>query len=103
MAQMENWTLSSPWNCQHKLELMKAELAYLEGDFATAVKCYDCAVATADKHHFVHEKALALERAGIFYMENRQHATASSFFERACDCYGRWEAHSKAAHVKSYL
>uniref|UniRef100_A0A7R9WCS1 Orc1-like AAA ATPase domain-containing protein n=1 Tax=Pseudictyota dubia TaxID=2749911 RepID=A0A7R9WCS1_9STRA len=103
MAQMRKWTVSTPWNCMHKLELLNAEYAYLEGDLAEAAKKYDRAASVAAEHHFVHEEALALERAGIFYLETGDHTKASTLFGRAHDCYARWEAHSKVAHVQRYL
>uniref|UniRef100_A0A7S4ICG1 KIF-binding protein n=1 Tax=Odontella aurita TaxID=265563 RepID=A0A7S4ICG1_9STRA len=103
MTQMKKWTSANLWNCEHKLALMNAEYAYLEGDINIAIQAYDCAIVSAAKHRFVHEEGLALERAGIFYLETGDNATASRLIHRAHDCYVRWEAHSKAAHVKQHF
>uniref|UniRef100_A0A7S4JZ20 Orc1-like AAA ATPase domain-containing protein n=1 Tax=Odontella aurita TaxID=265563 RepID=A0A7S4JZ20_9STRA len=100
MNQMRGWTSSSPWNFQHKMELMIAECAFLGGDMSAAAEAYDSAIATAAKHRFIHEQGLALERAGIFYLESCDHAAASDRFMKAYDCYIQWEAFSKAAHLK---
>uniref|UniRef100_A0A7S4N4G3 Orc1-like AAA ATPase domain-containing protein n=1 Tax=Odontella aurita TaxID=265563 RepID=A0A7S4N4G3_9STRA len=103
MGKMSKWAKSAPWNCDHKLELMIAEYSYLENNLMAAAKAYDSAIASANKHRFVHEEALALERAGIFYLETGNHSTASGYFARAHACYLQWEAHSKAAHVERYM
>uniref|UniRef100_A0A7S4ICB7 KIF-binding protein n=1 Tax=Odontella aurita TaxID=265563 RepID=A0A7S4ICB7_9STRA len=103
MAQMEKWESANPWNCEHKLALMNAEYAYLQNDINGAIEAYDCAIVSAAKHRFVHEEGLALERAGIFYTDTGDNATASRLFHRAHDCYVRWEAHSKATHVKQHF
>jgi len=92
----------SSWNCQNKLELMKAEYAYLEGNIVEASKLYDRAVELASNHRFIHEEALALERAGIFHLENHDHDVASGYFSRACQCYDQWGACRKADQVREH-
>eukprot|EP00566_Odontella_aurita_P013190 CAMPEP_0113587878 /NCGR_PEP_ID=MMETSP0015_2-20120614/35175_1 /TAXON_ID=2838 /ORGANISM="Odontella" /LENGTH=459 /DNA_ID=CAMNT_0000493631 /DNA_START=1 /DNA_END=1380 /DNA_ORIENTATION=- /assembly_acc=CAM_ASM_000160 len=101
MEQMKRWALSSPWNFQHKLELMNAEYAFLDGDVVSATNMYKSAVDTAAKHRFVHEQAVALERAGIFHLEQGNPANASALFKRACTCYSKWGASSKTKHVQA--
>uniref|UniRef100_A0A7S4MJX0 Orc1-like AAA ATPase domain-containing protein n=1 Tax=Odontella aurita TaxID=265563 RepID=A0A7S4MJX0_9STRA len=100
MHQMEGWCSLSEWNCQHKLELLRAEHFYLLGDKGRATKAYDLAVKLAAKHRFIHEEALALERFGIFYVEGGDHEAASRCFIRACSCYDQWGACSKTAQIR---
>uniref|UniRef100_A0A7S4K8D1 Orc1-like AAA ATPase domain-containing protein n=1 Tax=Odontella aurita TaxID=265563 RepID=A0A7S4K8D1_9STRA len=100
IAKMRVWAASSSWNCQHKLELMEAERAYLEGDATLAAQLYERAVTTAADHRFVHEEALALERAGIFYLERGDRSTASGLFVKSQACYSRWGAIAKAEHIQ---
>jgi len=100
-SQMKVWAEASPWNFQNKLELMKAEYAYLKGDNTFAAECYQLSIDLAIKHHFIHEQAIALERAGLFYLENGEHNTAIQRFERACNCYRQWGAEAKVSHVQS--
>jgi len=100
MGQMKVWASSAPWNCQHKLELIKAEYAYLEGDHLGAAQAYDASINLAKKHSFLHEQALALERAGIFFLESGDHDEASESFTKAHDCYSQWGAYRKSAHIK---
>jgi len=101
---MKKWAASTPWNCGHKLELLHAENAYLEGDEDGAAKAYDSAIALAANNSFLHEQGLALERAGVFYFERQKCDIALEFFRKAHDCYTQWGACSKAAHVQvTYL
>uniref|UniRef100_A0A7S4NBI8 Orc1-like AAA ATPase domain-containing protein n=1 Tax=Odontella aurita TaxID=265563 RepID=A0A7S4NBI8_9STRA len=100
IAQMEKWTGLCKWNCLHKLELLRAEYAYLEGDIAAAAHAYDAAERTAAAHSFVRDQALALERAGIFYVETGESTTAGNLFVRACECYKKWGAFAKATQVQ---
>lgn len=100
MTQMEVWSMETEWNCQNKLELMKAEYAYLKQDIALAAKSYEKAIDLSAKYLFVHEEALAFERFGIFHLERGDHATACGLFERASECYLRWGAYAKAAHIQ---
>uniref|UniRef100_A0A7R9VT55 Uncharacterized protein n=1 Tax=Pseudictyota dubia TaxID=2749911 RepID=A0A7R9VT55_9STRA len=97
---MEVLSSSSQWNCQHKLELMKAEYAYLEGNHSESANLYESAAKLAEKHHFIHDQALSLERAGMFYLENGNDTAASIMFEKSFSCYTKWGAYSKAAHLK---
>jgi len=103
MALMKKWVDLTPWNCQHKLDLMTAEYAYLEGDITRAAEAYDNSINVARKHRFVHEEGLALERAGIFSRECGYHDAATDYFRRACDCYNQWGATSKVAQVQQNI
>lgn len=99
-SQMEVWAEASHWNFQNKLELMKAEYAYLKNDFVMAEKCYQISIDLAIKHHFVHEQAIALERAGLFYLQNGENNRATEHFVLAHDCYCQWGAEAKASHIQ---
>uniref|UniRef100_A0A7S4NFI6 Anaphase-promoting complex subunit 5 n=2 Tax=Odontella aurita TaxID=265563 RepID=A0A7S4NFI6_9STRA len=100
MEQMKAWASLTAWNCQHKVELLTAECEYYAGNFNDAAIAYDHAAELAAKHRFVHEEALSLERAGIFYLETGNQPVASDYFSRAHDCYMKWGACSKAMHLK---
>ena len=59
---MQKWAESaSQHNFQHKLFLMEAEYAYCNNDFDSATSYYKLAIATAKKHRFLNDEALACE------------------------------------------
>lgn len=101
MKQMTAMAECTTWNCQHKLELMKAEYAFFEGEIGEASRLYDLAVDLATSHRFIHEQALALERAAIFYLENGHRVIASGYFMRAHQCYYKWGAYRKAEQLQA--
>uniref|UniRef100_A0A7S4N4H0 Orc1-like AAA ATPase domain-containing protein n=2 Tax=Odontella aurita TaxID=265563 RepID=A0A7S4N4H0_9STRA len=100
ITQMKAWATSTQWNCQHKLDLLNAELAHLKGDEAGAAELYDVAIQAAGKHQFIHEEALAFERAGNFYQGSGDRKKASFCFRKAHDGYTKWGATGKAAQVQ---
>ena len=61
-------SIGCDWNYENKLHLMAAELAYCNGDLTTASESYDLAITSAEAHGFIHEQALAAERA-VFLMQ----------------------------------
>jgi len=100
IAQMKVWASSAPWNYENKLQLMNAEYAFLHGDLVTAAQAYEVSIELAKKRSFVHEQALALERAGVFFLESGEHDVSINYFMRSRDCYTQWGAHRKAAHIQ---
>mmetsp|Transcript_23680 Transcript_23680/g.70039 ORF Transcript_23680/g.70039 Transcript_23680/m.70039 type:complete len:200 (-) Transcript_23680:86-685(-) len=102
LVQMEKLStvMTAPRNCQHKLDLMKAEKASFLGKHTEAASFYDSAINLADQNHFIQDQALALERAGIFYLGRDDGIDASMLFERSHSCYMQWGALSKAGDIK---
>jgi len=100
LAKMEEWAQLAPWNCLNKLQLLRAEYAFLKKDFILAATCFDHAVELSAKHRLVNDQGLALERSGIFHLERGDNDTASSLFARARECYIKWGAWSKVWHVE---
>ena len=100
---MKTWAGNSSWNFDHKLHLLNAENAYLNGDLGGAAKAYDDAIHVAGEHGFVHEQALACERAGIFYSEAINADTGIEYFKRSHKHYVEWGAQSKADDLLEIL
>ena len=82
---------------------MTAELAYCNGDHATASRSYDLAINSAETHGFVHEQALAAERAGLFYAETSAWALAVPYLEKALKIWDKWGARAKVDDLKALL
>lgn len=99
IASLEQWSELCPWNFRHKALLLNAELARVDGEDERAAMGYDEAIATAKSHRFVHEEALACERAAMFSSELGNRITARDYFVQAHELYLRWGARAKAADV----
>jgi len=85
----------SRWNFKHKLELMKAEEAYSNGNFASAQGLYDEAVSTAKQHKFIQDEALAYELAAKFHFAIGNKSISLKYFIEAHEKYYEWNAFAK--------
>ena len=52
-------------------------------------------------HGFINEEALSCERAGIYYLQIKSHATAKSYLTRSLQKYLAWGATSKAQQLRA--
>jgi hypothetical protein len=64
---MAIWSSHCPANFQHKYDLVEAEKARVLGQNWEAQEFYEKAIQGAKKYEFIHEEALAYERASEFY------------------------------------
>jgi len=62
---MAIWSSHCPANFQHKYDLVEAEKARVLGQNWEAQEFYEKAIQGAKKYEFIHEEALAYERAAI--------------------------------------
>ena len=56
-----------PENYQNKFYLVKAEIAVYKADETSAFKHYRKSISLSKQYCFLHEEALACERAGMYY------------------------------------
>lgn len=82
----------APMNFSNKLCLIEAEAARLRGKTAEAAQHYDKAMELAQTHGFVHELALAQERAAAFYFERGMDRLGRHYLREAFVSYRRWGA-----------
>lgn len=104
-AKLAGWYKESEWNYAHGLKLIEAELAYLDGQNEVAAKSYNDAIACAAKHRFIHEEAVAHERASIFHanVSGSDSSLARAHLEKAKNLYLEWGAKRKAINMDSLL
>lgn len=93
--QMKQWGESCPFNYAHKYELMAAELCRVRGLDAEARDHYDRAIDLASKHEYTQEEALALERAALFYLDQKNTRLAGYFMRDSHYTYHQWGAMAK--------
>lgn len=95
-----------PDNFLHKVYLIEAEVAHSIGCYAEANRKYEMSRAEAERQGFIHEQALACERAARAYYGRGDRDEAMGAFARAISLYGQWGAHFKAdqlvAEVANY-
>ena len=100
MSQMMEWAdKDSAWNFRHRYDLMRAELASIDGDHNVAAGAYQNAISGAGTHAFVNDHALAAERAGLYYLDRGDVSDARTHLELAKKLYEDWGSLRKAAHV----
>eukprot|EP00957_Ditylum_brightwellii_P007958 602953-Ditylum_brightwellii.AAC.1 len=63
MSKLERFVQIGKANCEHKLFLLQAETNSLLGENEDAIGKYESAIAVAGKNSFIHEQAIACERA----------------------------------------
>ncbi len=96
---MKKWAKNSPENFGHHCLLMEAELARLAGRVQNAAIIYDQAIEAAQKSGFLQHEALANETTARFYRQQNREKMAAVYLKDACDCYERWGATAKVAHL----
>jgi PAS domain S-box-containing protein len=97
---LAKWAKFAPENCQHKLALVEAELARVNGDHGRARELYDEAVRGAHEHRFMQDEALAYELAGKYYLERGIYELAQYYLHAAYRAYQRWGARVKVEHLE---
>ena len=92
---MKIWAGHCPANFQNKYDLVAAEQARVLGDNWQAQELYEKAIQGAKKSEFIHEEAIAYERAGEFYLSLDREEIGQLYLKNAHHCYSRWGAKAK--------
>ncbi len=100
LAQFEGWASVAASNFAHKRDLIRAELQRARQDHNAAVAAYEAAVASAMGSGFVHDLALAHERAALFHHAAGDEDKARMHFQAALNAYESWEAWAKSAAIR---
>src|SRR5215475_2466633 len=90
--QLAIWTESCPENFENRTALVGAEMARIEGRWLEAENLYEKAIRSARANGFVHNEALANERAARFYSARGFEKIALAYLRDARYAYLRWEA-----------
>ena len=95
----EKVTRRCPANGTHRLWLVRAERARVEGRSSDALEAYEQAIAAATENQFPHEQALAQELAGRFHAASGRVDIARLYLARARQGYARWGARALVARL----
>jgi predicted ATPase/signal transduction histidine kinase len=99
LRQFRKWAKHSPDNHLHKLRLLEAEVAWSTGRPQEAREAFEDAVRQAASSQYMNEEALALERAGEFFLSRGDEAMAERYLNRAFQAYREWGAEAKQADL----
>ena len=98
---LKNWAIYAPTNCQHKVDLVEAELQQVLAQRFAAADLYDRAIAGAKTNDYTQEEALANELAAKFYLDWGKEKVAAGYMQEAYYCYARWGAKAKIDDLES--
>jgi len=94
-SKLEHYVQNGIIGSDHKLLLLQSEF---EKDSADAINKYESAIDLAKKNEFVHEQAVACERAADFLLRNGDER-AAHYYGKAHNLYLQWGAQRKADHL----
>ncbi|MCF4965923.1 AAA family ATPase [Nostoc sp. CMAA1605] len=95
------WASHCPENFQHKYDLVAAEKARALGKTWQAEELYEQAIKGAKKYEFLHEEALAYERAAEFYLAIGREEIGQLYLKNAHHCYTLWGAKAKVKQLET--
>jgi PAS domain S-box-containing protein len=97
--QLEIWAEHCPENFENRAALVDAEIARIAGREIDAVRLYEEAIRSARSNGFVHNEAIAYERASAFYRARGLDEFATLYLRNARYCYLRWGADGKVRQL----
>ncbi|MGM3305049.1 AAA family ATPase [Anabaena sp. WFMT] len=97
---MKTWANHCLENFQHKYDLVAAEKARVLGQNWQAEELYEKAIQGAKKYEFIHEEALAYERAAEFYLQLGREEIGQLYLKNAHHCYTHWGAKAKVKQLE---
>jgi serine/threonine protein kinase len=103
LAKFEVWASIGPSNFAHKRDLIRAELLRAHHQSQPAAAAYETAVISAAESGFVHDQALAHERAALFYQASDDAEKSRAHARAAITHYEKWEAWAKSAAIRNTL
>jgi PAS domain S-box-containing protein len=98
--QLDVWAQHNPVTFENCAAIVGAEIARIEGRVLDAQDLYEKAVHSAHTQGFVHNEALANERAGCFYAARGFERIATAYLRDARYCYRRWGADAKVRQLE---
>jgi GAF domain-containing protein len=91
-VQLKRWAASAPMNFLHKYELLEAECWRRRRRDDRAALHYEKAIELSQAHGYLHETALAQERAASFYLERGMQRLGRHYLRECYATYRRWGA-----------
>jgi PAS domain S-box-containing protein len=100
-SQHKIWAKNCSENYDNRAALVGAELARIEGRELDAERLYEQAIHSARDNGFVHNEAIAYERAAEFYRARGFNQIADLYLRNARYGYQRWGADGKVRQLEA--
>jgi PAS domain S-box-containing protein len=97
--QLEIWAENCPDNFENRAALVGAEIARMESRDLDAMRLYEKAIQSSRANGFVHNEAIAYERASAFYRARGFDQFADIYLRNARACYASWGADGKVRQL----
>ena len=94
-----SWAANCPQNFEDRAALVSAEIARIEERDLDAMRLYEKAIHSSRANGFVHNEALAYERASVFYRARGFDQFADTYLRNARACYASWGADGKVKQL----
>jgi PAS domain S-box-containing protein len=98
---LQIWTDNCPENFENRAALVGAEIARLDGRTLDAEFLYEQAIRSSRANGFVHNEAIAYERASAFYRDRGLDEFADLYLRNARYGYLRWGADGKVRQLEA--
>ena len=99
MSKLNDMSQVLPDNCLNKVHLIEAEIQVVLSNNTKALEHYSDAISLSKKYGFIHEEALACERAGLFLLQQNVVDSAYKFLLQSYFSYEAWGANAKTKHL----
>lgn len=96
------WTKDGNVNCHDMLLLLQAEMMSIEKnlDVAKVRKAYDTAISSSARSGYVHNAAIANEKAALFFEQQGDSFWFEHYMEKAHEKYTQWNAWGKVRQLE---
>ena len=98
---LQVWAANCPENFENRAALVGAEIARIEGRDTDAMRLYEQGIRSARDNGFVHNEAIAYERASDFYRARGFDEIADLYLRNARYGYLRWGADGKVRQLEA--
>jgi signal transduction histidine kinase len=99
LAQLKYFADGCADNFLHKLRLLEAECARVQGKTDEAMAKYDEAIELARGQRFLHVEALAAQFCAEFHLDAGRNRIGAVYLREARNAYACWGAHAVVAHL----
>jgi hypothetical protein len=101
LKELQQFEQDAPENCRNKVLLLEAELLAAQKGIHmdVAMAKFDRSIAVASAEGFVHEQALACERAGMALRRCHDFTKARHYLLKASELYMQWGADAKVRQM----